>query len=162
MPVSSGDEQPNLNLTPGQTTRFGRISRPPVIAPAQVRLSSLQHIPGSRGDGNGPDQSTSDHRRGSQSQSTAPTGSRASGVKRPHSALRESSIPLQSYTPDASQIPAIAPHPDPPLVRPIPPTQSLGRPRKGETVSKEERAERRRTANMLSGESRLMSASRRS
>jgi hypothetical protein len=164
----------NEHLTPGQTTRFGRISRPPVAVPPQSQLALLQQIlqgtgessnaapaghsapPGSRR------QTEVEHGYGSSSNyghshsssrqnvpvSTHPA--RATAVKRPHSTLRESSIPPRSLSPDLRSRGSS----EEPLVRPTPPTHSMGRPRKGDPVpTKEERAQRRRINNQHSGES---------
>lgn len=132
-----------LPPTPGQTTRFGRVSRPPVVV-EQESLAILQQILG-QGDGNQGGSNRSDQR---QSPVPAP---RPNG-KRPHSTLRESSIP-RSRSPNTASATQSPPQTiEQPLVRPQPPAQG-GRPRRGETVSKEERAERRRVQNTLSGTS---------
>jgi hypothetical protein len=123
---------PNEPMTPGQTTRFGRVSRPPVVV-EQESLAILQQI--MAGDGNqGVRQSVPPPR---------PTS-------RPQSTLRESSIPRSRSpnTASATQSPPL--QTEQPLVRPQQPAQG-GRPRRGETLTKEERAERRRVQNTLSG-----------
>jgi len=163
----------NGNLTPGQTTRFGRISRPPVAVPPQSQLALLQQI--LQGTGESSNAASAGHsapsgsrrqtevERGygtspnyghshSQSRPTAPVSvhpARATGVKRPHSTLRESSVPPRSLSPDLRSRGSS----EEPLVRPVPPTHSMGRPRKGDPVpTKEERAQRRRINNQHSGE----------
>jgi len=122
---------PSERLTPGQTTRFGRVSRPPVVV-EQESLAILQQI--MAGDGN----------QGAR-QSVPPLR-----PSRPQSTLRESSIPRSRSpnTASATQSPPL--QAEQPLVRPQQPAQG-GRPRRGETLTKEERAERRRVQNTLSG-----------
>jgi hypothetical protein len=156
VPAQTDASEPNL--TPGQTTRFGRISRPPVIVPPQDQLALLQQLMGGSEDTGQSKVDNGSSTRGQQRQSNTKTPTarsapppRTNGTasKRPHSALRESSLP-RSRSPDTfSQ----SPNKDNemPLVRPVPPAQTMGRPRRGETTTKEERAERRRTNNMLSG-----------
>jgi len=122
-------------MTPGQTTRFGRVSRPPVVV-EQESLAILQQI--MAGDGN----------QGGARQSVPPPRPNS----RPQSTLRESSIPRSRSpnTASATQSPPL--QAEQPLVRPQQPAQG-GRPRRGETLTKEERAERRRVQNTLSGTS---------
>lgn len=126
-------------LTPGQTTRFGRISRPPVMA-EQESLAIPQQI--IAGDKNG----------GARQQSFPPPRT-SSTSKRAHSTLRESSIPRSRSPTSVTQSPPLQ-STDLPLARPQP--APGGRPRRGETLSKEERAERRRVQNTLSGASTLL------
>jgi hypothetical protein len=124
---------PSEPMTPGQTTRFGRVSRPPVVV-EQESLAILQQI--MAGDGN----------QGAR-QPVPPTRPNS---RRPQSTLRESSIPRSRSpnTASATQSPPL--QTEQPLVRPQQPAQG-GRPRRGETLTKEERAERRRVQNTLSG-----------
>ena len=124
---------PSVPMTPEQTTRFGRVSRPPVVV-EQESLAILQQI--MAGDGN----------QGGSRQSVPPSRP----TSRPQSTLRESSIPRSRSpnTASATQSPPL--QAEPPLVRPQQPAQG-GRPRRGETLTKEERAERRRVQNTLSG-----------
>ena len=124
---------PNMPMTPEQTTRFGRVSRPPVVV-EQESLAILQQIMAGDGDQGGSRQSVPPPR---------PTS-------RPQSTLRESSIPRSRSpnTANPTQSPPL--QSEQPLVRPQQPAQG-GRPRRGETLSKEERAERRRVQNTLSG-----------
>jgi len=160
-------------LIPGQTTRFGRISRPPVAAPPQDQLALLQQLMGGGGSGidNGGvtnvDTGASVRRTGQGNNNTnttrgAPPRANGTSSKRPHSTLRETSLP-RSRSPDIfsqrqSQSQSPPRDTDTLLVRPVPPAQTMGRPRKGETTTKEERAERRRTSNMLSGMITLIDA----
>jgi hypothetical protein len=135
--------------SPAQTTRFGRVSRPPVVE--QESLAILQQILAGQGQGKGQgdgykgSSSRPDQRQAGQSASAPRVNS-----KRPHSTLRESSIP-RSRSPNTSgiQSPPLQMS-EQPLVRPQQPSQG-GRPRRGEAISKEERAERRRVQNSLSG-----------
>lgn len=124
---------PSEPMTSGQTTRFGRVSRPPVVV-EQESLAILQQI--MAGDGN----------QGGSRQPVPPPRP----TSRPQSTLRESSIPRSRSpnTASATQSPPL--QAEPPLVRPQQPAQG-GRPRRGETLTKEERAERRRVQNTLSG-----------
>jgi hypothetical protein len=175
------------SVTPGQTTRFGRVSRPPVAPPPQAQLALLQQIlRGSTGTDNQPSagpsnqsQNASGSRRqsvGTERQSSATNtasapatsaarsyaqpqapprqstsaSARVSGAKRLHSTLRESSLPPRSMSPELEN--RSRETSDEPLVRPIQPTQSWGRPKKGESTTKEERAQRRKFQNSLSGE----------
>jgi hypothetical protein len=128
---STPDEPP----TPGQTTRFGRVSRPPAVIAEQESLAILQQI--MAGDGN----------QGGSRQSVPPPRPNS---RRPQSTLRESSIP-RSRSPNTASVTQSPPlQNEQPLVRPQHPAQG-GRPRRGETLTKEERAERRRVQNTLSG-----------
>ena len=158
--IPSADADPPL--TPGQTTRFGRISRPPVAAPPQDQLALLQQLMGGGNDGGlaNVDNGSSARRAGQANSNTNTTRGappRANGMssKRAHSTLRETSLPRSRSPETFSQCQSQSQSPprdtDIPLVRPVPPAQTMGRPRKGETTTKEERAERRRTSNMLSG-----------
>lgn len=146
------------NVTPGQTTRSGRISRPPVAPPMQDQLALLQQILGTPNGNTAPPANTnagpsrqtqSAQHYGRPSVPLAPSNAsqhsaaRTTGVKRPHSALRDTAIPPQPSAPHASQE-------DAPLVRPVP-TSINGRPKKGDVTSKEERLERRRIQNSQSG-----------
>lgn len=147
------------NLTPSQTTRSGRISRPPVAAPTQDQLAMLQQILGSTSGNNGlhVDQPSQDARSGLQRQSVSqptrqsdqhtmnrPPTARTSGVKRPHSALRDASNPPQSRD-EPGRLREMSPP-----IRPVPDYHG-GRPRKEDPTSKEERLERRRIQNSQSG-----------
>lgn len=160
------------NLTPGQTTRFGRVSRPPVAPPMQDQLALLQQIlnGGSINQNQNQNQnalsSTQSHQPNHQGQAppyqngqaSSYTGqgqsnqARTNGAKRPHSALREQSLPPQ---PPARAPPRTA-REQSPLVRPVPSTGN-GRPRRGDPTSKEERMEQRRIQNTLSGTYRKLS-----
>ena len=130
--LQAQSSSPSEPTTSGQITRFGRVSRPPVVV-EQESLAILQQI--MAGDGNqGVRQSVPPPRPHS----------------RPQSTLRESSIPRSRSpnTASATQSPPL--QTELPLVRPQQPAQG-GRPRRGETLTKEERAERRRVQNTLSG-----------
>jgi len=143
--------------TPEQTTRFGRVSRPPVVE--QESLAIIQQILG-QGEANQNGQSRT-NRQPQQEQRQGQTFVSAPRVngKRPHSTLRESSIPRSRSPTSMNRSPSPA-RMDQPLVRPQQPVQG-GRPRRGETVSKEERAERRRVQNTLSGALQLFADARR-
>jgi hypothetical protein len=131
--LQAQSSSPSEPTTPGQTTRFGRVSRPPVVV-EQESLAILQQI--MAGDGS----------QGGSRQSVPPPRP----TSRPQSTLRESSIPRSRSpnTASATQSPPL--QTEQPLVRPQQPAQG-GRPRRGETLTKEERAERRRVQNTLSG-----------
>lgn len=145
--------------TPGQTTRFGRVSRPPVAAPLQNQLAMLQQILGvgtaSQPTSNIQDltniQSGPSHRpRQTQSlgQTASPSASvRPTTAKRPPSALRDHTIPQLAQPGPPRNV-----REESPLVRPAP-TATIGRPKRGEVISKEERLERRRVQNSQSGQS---------
>jgi hypothetical protein len=167
------------NSTPGQTTRFGRVSRPPVAVPAQSQLALLQQMLRSTAETDStalPSNSLpsgsrrqaahgAEAERGTRSSSSSnahvhpqaqfqsrqnaptPVPSARNGIKRPHSTLRESSVPPRSISPELRSRETSEEQ----LVRPVQPTQSWGRPRKGDLQTKEERAQRRKINNQHSG-----------
>lgn len=161
-------------LTPGQTTRFGRVSRPPVAPPMQDQLALLQQILNGGSTNQNQNQnpnassSTQSHQQHQQTsnrqaptfqngQASSYTGqgqsnqARTNGVKRPHSALREQSLPPQP----PARATARTTREQSPLVRPVPSTTN-GRPKRGDPTSKEERMEQRRIQNSLSGTYRTL------
>lgn len=146
------------NITPSQTTRSGRISRPPVAAPMQDQLSMLQQILAAPNATN-PQQPA--HQAGPSRQqhpgvhinqqalphSAGQTSTaRTNGIKRPHSALKDISYPPQPRA-QPERLREVTP-----LVRPVP-DYNGGRPRKTDPTSTEERLELRRIKNSQSGQS---------